>query len=53
MAGKTGMIVGMIQDEFVHLPLEKVVEYRKKVDIYGSEFQAFLDATGMPLSLVI
>ena len=47
MAGKTGMIVGMVQDSFVHLPIAKAVEYRKKVDLMGSEFQAFLDHSGM------
>ena len=52
MAGKTGLIVGMVQDSFVHLPIAKVTAFRKKVDIKGSEFQAFLDMSNMGLDLV-
>jgi 6-phosphofructokinase 1 len=52
MAGYTNMIVGMIHNEFVYLPIDRAVEFRKKVDVRGQAFQSFLDATGMPLSLV-
>lgn len=48
MCGKTDMMVGMMHGEFVHLPLSKVTEGRKKVDIKGLYFQALLDATGSP-----
>jgi 6-phosphofructokinase 1 len=48
MAGKTDMMVGMMHGQFVHLPLRKVTEGRKRVDINGLHWQAFLDATGSP-----
>ncbi|KAJ3207111.1 hypothetical protein HDU67_007678 [Dinochytrium kinnereticum] len=53
MAGKTNMIVGVIHNEFVHLPIARAVQFRKKVDIRGRSFQAFLDASGMPLDLCV
>ncbi|KAI8847200.1 phosphofructokinase domain-containing protein [Chytridium lagenaria] len=53
MAGKTNMIVGVIHNEFVHLPISRAVQFRKKVDIKGRSFQAFLDASGMPLDLCV
>ncbi|KAI8928817.1 diphosphate--fructose-6-phosphate 1-phosphotransferase [Entophlyctis helioformis] len=52
MAGKTSLIVGMMHNHFVHIPMTRAVEYRKKVDIHGQTFQSFLDASGMPISLV-
>lgn len=52
MSGKTGLIVGMVRNEFVHLPITNVVAFRKKVDIKGQEFQAFLDMSDMGLELV-
>jgi len=48
MAGKTDMIVGSINNQYVHVPLLKATEYRKKVDKCGTYFQAMLDQTGMP-----
>jgi 6-phosphofructokinase 1 len=52
MSGKTGLIVGMVRNEFVHLPMSRVTEFRKKVDIRGTEFQAFLDMSNMGLDLI-
>ncbi|KAL2911552.1 hypothetical protein HK105_208996 [Polyrhizophydium stewartii] len=51
MAGKTAMIVGMIHGYIVHAPMARAVESRKKVDTRGQDFQSFLDASGMALSL--
>ncbi|KAJ3105278.1 hypothetical protein HDU97_008301 [Phlyctochytrium planicorne] len=53
MAGKTNMIVGVIHNDFVHLPISRAVQFRKKVDIYGRTFQTFLDASGMKLNLCV
>ncbi|KAJ3117654.1 hypothetical protein HDU96_006084 [Phlyctochytrium bullatum] len=53
MAGKTNMIVGIIHNEFVHLPISRAVQFRKKVDLEGRSFQSFLDASGMRLSLCV
>jgi len=48
MAGKTDMIVGSINNQYVHVPMLKATEFRKKVDKNGTYFQAMLDETGMP-----
>eukprot|EP01134_Creolimax_fragrantissima_P001671 CFRG1671T1 len=48
MAGKTRLIVGMLNSQFVHIPIEKCVSTRKKVLLNGSTFQSLLDNTGMP-----
>lgn len=48
MAGKTDMMVGLVHNDFVHLPLAKVTQGRKSVDINSLTFQALLDSTGTP-----
>ncbi|KNC76580.1 hypothetical protein SARC_10927 [Sphaeroforma arctica JP610] len=48
MAGKTGAIVGMLNAQFVHIPIAKSVSERKKVDVKGNTFQSLLDNTGQP-----
>ena len=48
MCGKTDTMIGLLHGKFVHLPLKKVTEGKKNVDIKGTHWQAFLDATGSP-----
>ncbi len=50
MAGKTGMVVGLFNNEYVHLPLESVTS-RKKVNIRGNLWMRTLEATGQPRSM--
>jgi 6-phosphofructokinase 1 len=50
MAGKTDMMVGMLNGRYVHLPLSKVTQGKKNVDVLGFTWQGFLDATGGPFS---
>lgn len=50
MAGKTGMVVGLFNNEFVHLPIDAVT-VRKKVDPAGSLWMRVLEATGQPASM--
>jgi 6-phosphofructokinase 1 len=50
MAGKTGMVVGLFKNEYVHLPLN-VVTTRKKVDPKGNIWMRVLEATGQPPSM--
>jgi len=50
MAGKTGMVVGLFKNEYVHLPLN-VVTTRKKVDPEGNIWMRVLEATGQPPSM--
>ncbi len=48
MAGKTGVVIGLLHDRFIHVPLELLGSQRKRVDPDGSEWQAVLACTGQP-----
>lgn len=47
MAGKTGMLVGLMKDEYVHLPL-KMVASGAKVNPEGNVWMRVLESTGQP-----
>ncbi len=46
MAGKTSMLVGHWNNQFVHVPLKLIAEKRKKVNPKGSLWRSVLEATG-------
>lgn len=48
MAGKTGLVIGQIHDEFVHVPIELLATQTKRVDPEGSAWRSVLAATGQP-----
>jgi len=48
MAGRTGMVVGLWNGRFVHVPVEKSVSVRKQIDPRGSLWQSVLSNTGQP-----
>ena len=48
MAGRTGMVVGLWNGRFVHVPVEKAVASRKRIDPRGSLWQSVLNNTGQP-----
>jgi 6-phosphofructokinase 1 len=50
MAGKTGMLVGLMKDEYVHLPL-KTVGSGAKVNPEGNVWMRVLESTGQPPSM--
>ncbi|MGV8079878.1 MAG: ATP-dependent 6-phosphofructokinase [Syntrophales bacterium] len=50
MAGKTGMLVGLMKDEHVHLPL-KAITSGKQVDPAGNLWMRVLESTGQPPSM--
>ncbi|MBN1614056.1 MAG: ATP-dependent 6-phosphofructokinase [Deltaproteobacteria bacterium] len=50
MAGKTGMLVGLMKDEFVHLPL-KMVGSGMQVNPEGNLWMRILESTGQPASM--
>lgn len=50
MAGRTGMVVGLFNNEFVHFPL-KAVTSRRKMDPGGPLWFRVLEATGQPASM--
>ena len=47
MAGKTGMVVGLYNNEYIHFPIQGVSS-RKKVDVTGNLWMRALEATGQP-----
>ncbi|MEI7909294.1 MAG: ATP-dependent 6-phosphofructokinase [Verrucomicrobiota bacterium] len=46
MAGKTGLVVGMLHDRFIHVPIELLTKQKKCVDPAGPAWRAVLAATG-------
>jgi len=46
MAGKTGLVVGMLHDRFIHVPIELLTQQKKCVDPDGPAWRAVLAATG-------
>lgn len=50
MAGKTRMLVGLIKDEYVHLPFQTVTS-GSKVDPEGNTWMRVLETTGQPPSM--
>jgi len=51
MAGKTKLIIGLVNNEFVHIPIEAATSRRKLVDPEGSLWRDAIEATQQPLSL--
>ena len=51
MAGKTEMVVGLIHDQYVHVPIEVAVSERKIIDIKSQFWNNVLQATGQPSSM--
>lgn len=48
MSGKTNMVVGTWNDEYVYIPMKLVVAARKQVDRGGTLWQSVLQSTGQP-----
>lgn len=48
MSGRTGMLVGRWHGSFVHLPLELVIQGRRKVDPTQELWHSVLECTGQP-----
>jgi 6-phosphofructokinase 1 len=46
MAGKTDLLIGLIHDEYVHVPLPVVIGQSKRVMVEGDLWMAVLSATG-------
>lgn len=51
MAGKTKFVVGRLNNRFVYIPISKVVDQRKKIDLEGEFWFAALQSTGQPFSM--
>lgn len=52
MAGKTKIIIGMVNNEFVHIPIQVAIAKRNKVDLESSLWRDAIEATRQPLSLL-
>lgn len=51
MAGKTGMMVSLWNNQFVHIPIELAISHRSKVEPKGNLWRAVREATGQPTLL--
>lgn len=52
MAGKTKTLISLVNNQFVHLPIEIAVRTRNSVDPEGELWRDVIDATSMPPSMV-
>ncbi len=48
MAGKTGIVIGLVHDKFVHVPSELLTSRKKSIEPNSNEWRAVLAATGQP-----
>jgi 6-phosphofructokinase 1 len=48
MAGKTGLVIGYLHDQFIHVPIELLTSRIKSMDPNGFQWNAVLAATGQP-----
>jgi 6-phosphofructokinase 1 len=48
MAGRTGMVIGLVHDRFVHVPIELLATRQKRLDPDSPAWSAVLSATGQP-----
>ena len=48
MAGKTGLVIGHLHDQFIHVPIEMLTNEQKRVDPDGPGWHAVLAATRQP-----
>ncbi len=48
MAGKTGMVVSYLNNQFLHVPIKEVIKKRKMLDSEGELWMAVLQSTGQP-----
>ena len=48
MAGKTGLVIGHLHDQFIHVPIDMLAKAKKRVDTDGPGWHAVLAATRQP-----
>jgi 6-phosphofructokinase 1 len=48
MAGKTGLIIGLLHDRFIHVPIELAVQTKKRLNPDSGTWHAVLASTGQP-----
>jgi 6-phosphofructokinase 1 len=52
MAGKTKMVVGLVNNKYVHIPIQMVTMKRNFVDPEGALWRDALDATRQPILMI-
>jgi 6-phosphofructokinase 1 len=52
MAGKTKLIIGLVNNKFVHLPVKSMITHRNKINPESSLWRDTLDATQQPVQMV-
>ncbi|MEI6807167.1 MAG: ATP-dependent 6-phosphofructokinase [bacterium] len=52
MSGRTAMVVGLWNGQFVHIPVEIAIATRKNIDVKSLLWQSVLDNTGQPKDLL-
>ncbi len=52
MAGKTKMVVGLVNNKYVHIPIQMVTMKRNYVDPEGALWRDALDATRQPILMI-
>jgi len=48
MAGKTGLVIGLLHERFIHVPIELLVSRQKRLDPESPVWSAVLATTGQP-----
>ncbi len=48
MAGKTGLVIGYLHNQFIHVPIELLTSRKKTMDVTGIGWNATLATTGQP-----
>jgi 6-phosphofructokinase 1 len=46
MAGKTGVVIGFLHERFIHVPIELLAEYQKRLDPASGWWRSILATTG-------
>jgi 6-phosphofructokinase 1 len=52
MAGKTKVIIGLVNNKYVHLPIKAAIAQRRHVDPEGNLWRDTIDATHQPAQMV-
>ena len=48
MAGKTGMVISMLNNHYVHVPIGMAISHRKQINPDGGFWLSVLESTGQP-----
>ena len=51
MAGKTGTVISLLNNRYVHLPISLVVSEKNQVDVYGTLWKDVIENTRQALSM--